>query len=145
MLDGKVQIVSGRERRRRWSIDEKLRLVAETYEPGACAPGCGEPGRLSGAAVLLFTWRRQVREGTLARSPPAVFLPVRAAREPQDPVPAPSERVMSRAAGQIEIELKDGRKTRRSARPWGKHVIVEALSEYAPPVSVAAAAGGLGG
>jgi len=113
MTDGRVEIVSGRERRRRWSIDEKLRLVAETYEPGACVRQVAAshdvyPG-------LLFTWRRQVREGTLARSAPTVFLPVRAAREPQDPVPAPSERVTSRAAGQIEIELKDGSRVRVDA------------------------------
>jgi hypothetical protein len=29
--------------------------------------------------------------------------------------------------------MDDMIETRRSARPWGKHVIVEALGEYAPP------------
>ena len=32
-MDG-VEIITGRERRRRWSPSEKLRLVAETHEPG---------------------------------------------------------------------------------------------------------------
>jgi transposase len=34
-MDGAVEIITGRERRRRWSIEQKLRVVAETHEPGA--------------------------------------------------------------------------------------------------------------
>ena len=33
-MDGVVEIITGRERRRRWSTEEKLRLVAEMVEPG---------------------------------------------------------------------------------------------------------------
>lgn len=87
MTDRTVEIVSERERerQRRWSIDEKFRLVAQTYEPGACVRQVAAshdvyPG-------LLFTWRRLVREGTLARLPRAVFLAVRALRQLQDLVP----------------------------------------------------------
>jgi Transposase len=36
MLNGMVEIISGRERRRRWGVEEKLRIVAETQEAGAC-------------------------------------------------------------------------------------------------------------
>jgi transposase len=32
---GAIEIITGRERRRRWSIEEKLLIVAETAEPGA--------------------------------------------------------------------------------------------------------------
>jgi transposase-like protein len=31
-MDGVVEIITGRERRRRWSTTDKLRLVAETEE-----------------------------------------------------------------------------------------------------------------
>ena len=34
-MDGVVKITAGREWRRRWSVQDKLRLVAETVEPGA--------------------------------------------------------------------------------------------------------------
>ncbi len=34
--NGHVEILTGRERRRRWSVEAKLRIVAETEEPGAC-------------------------------------------------------------------------------------------------------------
>jgi hypothetical protein len=35
MLNGTVEIISGRERRRRLGVEEKLRIVAETQEAGA--------------------------------------------------------------------------------------------------------------
>lgn len=35
MGNGSVEIITGRERRRRWSLEDKLRIVAETHEPGA--------------------------------------------------------------------------------------------------------------
>src|SRR5690242_18846919 len=77
MSEQRIEIVTGRERRRRWSVEEKLRIVAATYEPGARVKQVAAsydiyPG-------LLFTWRRQVREGMLAPSLPPVFLPVRTA------------------------------------------------------------------
>ena len=34
-MDEVVEIITGRERRRRWSVEEKLRVVMETQEPGA--------------------------------------------------------------------------------------------------------------
>jgi transposase len=34
-MDGVIEIITGRERRRRWSTEEKLRILAETTEPGA--------------------------------------------------------------------------------------------------------------
>ena len=34
-MDGVLEIITGRERRRRWSTEEKLRIVEESTEPGA--------------------------------------------------------------------------------------------------------------
>ena len=31
-----MEIITGVERRRRWRLEEKLRIVAETERPGAC-------------------------------------------------------------------------------------------------------------
>ena len=36
MLNGTVEIIGGRARRRRWGLEEKLRIVAETRGAGAC-------------------------------------------------------------------------------------------------------------
>jgi transposase len=35
LAEAAIEIITGRERRRRWSIEQKLRIVAETSEPGA--------------------------------------------------------------------------------------------------------------
>ncbi len=46
--------VLGAERRRRWSYDEKVRLVEETLQPGETVWGARRHGV---AHSLLFTWR----------------------------------------------------------------------------------------
>ena len=56
-MEGVVGIITGRERRRRWSLEQKLGIVAETYESGvrdvAARHDLGESA--------VFTWRRQAR------------------------------------------------------------------------------------
>ena len=63
MLNGVVEIIGGRERRRRWGLEEKLRIVAETQEAGACVREVA--ARHDVHPSLLHNWRRQVREGRL--------------------------------------------------------------------------------
>ena len=75
MSSGTIEIITGRERRRRWSIEDKLRIVAETEEAGArVTEVAARHGVYPG---LLFTWRRQVRDGVLAAPAAATFMPVR--------------------------------------------------------------------
>ncbi len=58
-MSGKtVEIMSGRALRRRWSVGDKLRIVAATYEPGACVRQVAASHEVY--AGLLFAWRRQV-------------------------------------------------------------------------------------
>lgn len=57
--------VLGAERRRRWSYDEKVRLIEETLQAGETV--CGVARRHGMAQSLLFTWRRQARHGRLGR------------------------------------------------------------------------------
>jgi transposase len=118
-MDGVVEIITGRERRRRWCTTDKLRLVAETEEAGASVRGVAASHGL--CESLLFTWRRQVRQGTLvAEADVPVFMPVQmisgattlpspSAGHPVRPVSA------SRAAavtGVMEIELANGQHLR---------------------------------
>jgi transposase len=73
-MDGVVEIITGRERRRRWSVEQKLRVVSETPEPGARV---GAVAALYGVCEsLVFSWRRQVREGVLVSAEMPVFIPV---------------------------------------------------------------------
>jgi transposase len=75
MPDGTIEVITGRERRRRWSIETKLRVVAESQEPGACVRAVA--ARHDIYPSLVFNWRRQVREGRLTSSGLPEFVPVR--------------------------------------------------------------------
>ena len=108
-----MEIITGVERRRRWSAAEKLRIVAETEQPGA---GIAEIARRHEVSRgLLWNWRSQVRRGVLRPEPPAVFVPVRLLGEPSGAEAAKCGKP-SRAAdpdrivgdGRIEITLPDG-------------------------------------
>ena len=75
-----MEIITGVERRRRWSLGEKLRIVAETERPGAGIAGIARKYEISRG--LLWNWRSQVRRGVLRVEPPPVFLPVQTIGEP---------------------------------------------------------------
>src|ERR1700753_2812706 len=66
------EVLVGPERRRRWSLEEKLRILAQSVAPGS-SPSlvCRLHGISSGQ---LYTWRRQFRTGELTG-----FAPVRLA------------------------------------------------------------------
>ncbi|MEJ1978770.1 MAG: transposase [Acetobacteraceae bacterium] len=74
-MDGVVEIITGRERRRRWGVEEKLRILAETTEPGAVVRAVAARNGI--CESLLYAWRRQMREGTLREIETPAFVPVR--------------------------------------------------------------------
>jgi len=74
MVDGTVEIITGRERRRRWSVEDKLKIVSETLELGASVNQVA--ARHDVYPGLLFTWRRQMRSGKLAAQRKPLFFPV---------------------------------------------------------------------
>lgn len=119
-MDGVVEIITGRERRRRWSVADKLRIVAEASEPGARI--CDVAARHSLSESLIFTWRRQVREGVLVVPDMPVFVPVRMLEEAVPTAVAPSSFEQHAAtpasrsqSGRIEIELGNGSQIRVGA------------------------------
>mgnify|MGYP002777159456 CR=1 FL=1 len=67
---GQVTVFSGPERRRRWSDEERLQIVAEAFAPGArVADVCRRHDVSSG---LIYTWRRKLLDAGVAQkaSPP---------------------------------------------------------------------------
>jgi transposase len=114
-----MEIISGVERRRRWRVEEKLRIVAEVEQPGASFADVARRHEVSRG--LLWNWRQQVRRGSLVPESMPTFLPVQVAADwpPPDhrpmtapgtkPLPAPTE------AGRIEITLPDGTSIRVGA------------------------------
>jgi transposase len=107
-----MEIITGVERRRRWSLEEKLRIVAETEQPGS---GIAEIARrYEISRGLLWNWRSQVRRGVLRPDPPPVFLPVRTISEPANGLdakhmaPSAGSEAEQVSGSRIEITLPDG-------------------------------------
>jgi transposase len=108
--------VLGIERRRRWSKDEKSRIVEETLMPGAVV---SEVARRHGVAQsLLFTWRRLARTAEPARRDDSILLPVEigAMAAPSGLEAARPSRATTSGrrtrSGVIEIELGFGSRVR---------------------------------
>jgi transposase len=91
--------VLGAERRRRWTYDEKVRLVEETLQAGETV--CGVARRHGLAQSLLFTWRRQARQGRLGGEAVPALVPVEIALAPA-PRTLSATRSSSSAAEQCE-------------------------------------------
>ncbi|WP_426411765.1 transposase [Bradyrhizobium ganzhouense] len=66
--------VLGAERWRRWSYDEKVRLVEEILQAGETV--CEVARRHGMAQSPLLTWRRQVRQGRLGGEAVPALVPV---------------------------------------------------------------------
>jgi transposase-like protein len=106
MPDSTIEIINGREGRRRWGLEEKLRIVAETHEPGATVGAVA--ARHDVYPSLLHTWRRQVRDGHLVAGQALQFVPVRLT-DPPSSASATAPPVNNHPAGDtIEIVLPDG-------------------------------------
>lgn len=110
----RVEVLDGLERRRRWSQDDKARIVEETLVPGAKVT---DVARRNGvAASVVFTWRRQAR--TVEKVGPC-FTPVQitAAVEPSAEYAKPLSKddrrlrpVPAARNGLIEIDLGNRRR-----------------------------------
>ncbi len=74
---GQVTVFSGPERRRRWSDEERLQIVAEAFAPGArVADACRRHDVSTG---LIYTWRRKLLDAGVAQeasAPEALPTPV---------------------------------------------------------------------
>jgi transposase len=107
------EVLVGPERRRRWSVEEKLRVLAQSVAPGSSVMlVCRMHGISSGQ---LYTWRRQFRTGELTGFAPVTLAPPVEQLAPAFPSadPVPTLREADRAAdGMIEVALPSGVKLR---------------------------------
>ena len=113
----RVEVLDGMERRRRWSREDKDRIVEETLAPGAKV---SEVARRHGlAASLVFTWRRQLRAHHETAPVAPRFAAVRiadASTEAANSATSPQPRAGSGSRnGLIEISLGGGRRVRVDA------------------------------
>ncbi|HEY0182811.1 MAG TPA: transposase [Rhodopila sp.] len=108
-----MEIITGVERRRRWRLEEKLRIVAEVEQPGASFADVARRHEVSRG--LLWNWRRQVRRGELVPEPMPTFLPVQITADAPTAGPSPVQVAAPAEAARVEITLPDGTCIRVSA------------------------------
>ncbi len=93
----------GKPRRRSWSLEEKRRLVAETFAPGASVSKVARRYDLN--TNMLFTWRREMAGGKAHASESALkLIPATITAE----VPAPALPAPTEMSGRMEIVLAGG-------------------------------------
>src|SRR5215470_4609387 len=69
----RIEVITGQRRRRQWTVEEKARIVAESFEAGA---NISEVARRHGVVRgLLSTWRRKFATAAGTQAPG--FVPVR--------------------------------------------------------------------
>lgn len=97
MTNGRVEVITSVQRRRRWSLAEKEQLVAASLEPGASVSAVAREAGIHPSQ--LYGWRRQLRARTQLG-----FAPVRIT-----PEIAPAA---LGGRGTIEIEFATGTRMR---------------------------------
>jgi transposase len=121
---GRVEVL-GRERRRVWSVEDKLRILAEAEAHGIGLAAVARRHDL--CPQQLYTWRRLFRQAAeTARSEnPVAFLPVEVS-DPAGPRPAPKSRRRPRV---VEVTLVGGRRLRvdPDIDPEALRLLVQAL------------------
>lgn len=120
-----VTVLSGPERRRRWTSAEKARIVEASLAPGASVAEVAR--RHDVHPNLLHLWRRQARNLALVRTDDAAADEVQFAAV----TVTPEERGSGVPSSVIEIEFTDGTRLRitGSAEPATVSALMKALAK----------------
>ena len=105
-----MEILTGVERRRRWSSEEKLEILREASAPGSSVGAVARRHDISRSQI--YQWRRAFRSGRLRSESFAVvdFLPVEVCDGDNEEAPSADETPLP--ASMISIELRHGRTLR---------------------------------
>ena len=101
----RAEVLVGPERRRRWSVEQKLRIGGEA---SASEAGVAEVARRHDVArSQIYQWRAALRDGRLTEPGAAVvgFMPV----DVTGPSPVPRSKTACEAGQPVEIGLVGGR------------------------------------
>jgi transposase len=149
------EIIEVVERRRRWPVEVRLRILHEVLQPGASIAAVADRNGVSRG--LIYQWLRQVREGrmpglSLKPEASASFAAVRVAPEAQSDLPAavvmppslpspapqpepalPPAPAPRRRTGTVEIRLANGRiiKVEEGIEPQSLARLVAVLDDSA--------------
>ncbi len=92
---GQITLLTGRERRRRWREDERQRILAAAFAPGAVVADISRQFEVS--TSLIYKWREQA----IAGEPATRFAPAVLAVDPPPAAPVPE-------TAAILVELANG-------------------------------------
>jgi transposase len=118
VLTDRIEMKVRRERHRRWSDEDKLRIVRESLQPGIGVQAVADRNGIGNG--LLYTWRKQILAMAMAGfAPVQVAGPAAAPALPGPPPiesggasPRPPEGEAAAHAGRLEIELAGGARVR---------------------------------
>jgi len=96
-----VRVDAGKKRRR--SVEERRKIVEETWHPGASVSRVARHHDVN--ANQVFYWRKLYREGRLGSTEATKLLPVKVAEERS---PEAKEEGVARRWGTMEIQLAKG-------------------------------------
>lgn len=119
-MDSPTEIISQFARRRRWPVEDKVRLLELTMQPGASLAAIADRHGVSRS--LLFLWRKQARAGLMPGVTPLMadqkpmFAPVVVAGPSLQPALPPvasgrqtAHKIPARTGCVVEISLGNGR------------------------------------
>ena len=94
-----ITVMHGPERRRRWNDEERLRILAEAFAPGACVADVARVHDISTARI--YTWRAKLRQQITA---PQFAEAVVDTGEPSRPA-APTPVIMVELGGKGRVSI----------------------------------------
>ena len=98
----RIEVITGRRGRRRWTAAEKARIVAESFEADA---NISEVARRNGVSRgLLTVWRRQVAVAVAGKAPS--FVPIHGEAVSGDETTGEPARVSSAQTRPLEIAAR---------------------------------------
>ena len=117
-MDRLGEIISRVERRRRWSAEQKLKILTKSLQPGATVSAVADRNGISRSQ--LYAWKKLALEGgipgvSVRGEPKPLFVPVRIETVPASPagsLAASAPACPQRQPSVIEIALRNGRVVR---------------------------------
>lgn len=94
---GQMTIMTGPERRRRWSDEERLQILTEAFAPGACVSDVAR--RFDVSTGLIYTWRRKLTQEV----PELTFAEAVVPDEPEPAIAAPGAAIVIELRGRGRI------------------------------------------
>jgi transposase len=113
-MDKLGEIISRVERRRKWTAEQKVKILTEVLKPGATVSAVADRNGISRSQ--LYAWKKLAQQGgipgiSLSGEQKPLFAPVRIETMPTVPATAIAAPVAQpqRRGGAIEIALTNGR------------------------------------